>query len=264
MTRTEAAGIAFNTKIDGPEGAPWIVLSNSLGSNLGMWDEQIDLLTSTYRVLRYDHRGHGGTDVTDGPYSWAQLTGDVIALMDALGIERADFMGLSMGLMTGLGLGIGHGSRFGRMVLCDGRADAPEPFRAMWDQRIATVREGGMTAMAEATLPMWLSEDFRAADPARASALKAMIETTDPAGYIACCQALQTLDYLKDAGTISNDVLCLTGSQDKGAMPDVVKGIAAAIPGAAYTEIAGAHHISNVDAPEAFNAAIADFLGLGR
>ena len=262
MSRIRAGGIGFNTKVDGPDGAPWIVLSNSLGSNLGMWDEQIDVLTGKYRVLRYDHRGHGGTDVPPGPYTWEQLTGDVIALMDALDIEKADFMGLSMGLMTGLGLGITHGARFGKMVLCDGRANAPEPFKEMFEGRIATVREQGMTAMAEATMPMWLSEDFRNQDPTRTDELRAMIAATDPEGYIGCAGALLTLDYLKDVGKIKNEVLCMTGSNDMGAAPDVVKGIAAAIPNATYAEIEGAHHISNVNAPVAFNAAITRFLGL--
>lgn len=262
MSRIEAGGMAFNTRVDGAEGAPWIVLSNSLGSNLGMWDEQVEMLTCKYRVLRYDHRGHGQSDVPAGPYSWDQLTGDVVALMDALGIEKADFMGLSMGLMTGLGLAIAHGDRFGKMVLCDGRADAPDAFRAMWDARIAAVRDGGMSAMAEASLPAWLSEEFRVANPKRTAELGAMVETTDPKGYIACCQALKTLDYLKDAGAITNKVLCLTGSNDMGAAPDVVKGIAATIPGAEYAEIDGAHHISNVNKPETFNAVIAEFLGI--
>lgn len=262
MSSVIAGGIAFNTRVDGEKGAPWILLSNSLGSNLSMWEEQIEMLTRKYRVLRYDHRGHGGSEVPPGPYTWDQLTGDVVALMDAIGIERADFMGLSMGLMTGLGLGIGHGHRFGKMVLCDGRADAPEAFQRMWDGRIETIQEGGMTAMAEATIPMWLSEGFRNSNPHRTRQMRAMIEATNPDGYVACCKALQTLDYLKDAGSITNQVLFMTGSNDKGAMPDVVKGIAAAIPTAEYVELAGAHHISNVNEPDAFNAAVSEFLGI--
>ena len=262
MTLVETRGLTFNTRVDGPEGAPWMVLSNSLGSNFHMWDEQIGLLTGKYRVLRYDHRGHGGTEVPEGPYSWDQLTGDVVNLMDAVGIERADYMGLSMGLMTGLGLGIHHGARFGKLVLCDGRGDAPPPFQEMFRGRIAAVRENGMAAMAEATLPMWLSEDFRAENPGRTDELRAMIAETDPKGYIGCVQALLTLDYLKDVGRIGNEVLCVTGSNDMGAMPEVVQGIADGIPNARLEVIEGAHHISNVNKPEAFNAAIAGFLGI--
>ena len=132
----------------------------------------------------------------------------------------------------------------------------------MWDGRIATIAEKGMGAIADATIPMWLSEDFRAANPVRTAQLHAMVSGTDPKGYVACCRGLKTLDYLKDAGKIANEVLCITGSKDMGAPPEVVEAIAAAIPGAGYVEIEGAHHVANVNKPEAFNAAVAKFLGI--
>lgn len=262
MARVEADGLAFNVRVDGPEGAPWIVLSNSLGSTLAMWDDQIDLLTRKYRVLRYDHRGHGGTDVAEGPVTWDQLTDDVVALMDAHGIGQADYMGLSMGLMTGMGLGIRHGDRFGKMVLADGRADAPPAYRAMWDARIAAIEAGGLEAIADAAMEMWLAPDWRAANPERTAALRAMLVATPEAGYVACCRCIRGLDYLKDAGRIGNEVLCVTGSADQGALPEVVQTIAAAIPGARYAEIEGSHHIANIDGRDAFNAVVAEFLGI--
>jgi 3-oxoadipate enol-lactonase len=253
-------GVSLNTRVDGAEGAPWVVLSNSLGSNLSMWDGQIELLTSKYRVLRYDHRGHGASDVPPGPYSLDKLVGDVIELMDHFGIEKADWIGLSMGAMTGMGLAIHHPDRFGRMVLADGRADAPEMFRAMWDQRIAVVSEGGTEAVADGTLGMWLTEDWRAANPEATAAVRAMIASTDPKGYIACCQGLKELDYLKDLGSVRVPVLYICGAEDKGAPPDVMKAMKAATPGAAYVEIPAAGHVPNINRPEAFNAALAQFL----
>lgn len=262
MSRVEAGGLTFNVEIDGEEGAPWIVLSNSLGSTLAIWDDQMPLLTRKYRVLRYDHRGHGGSDVPEGPYSWDVLTSDVIALMDAHGIERADWMGLSMGMMTGAGLGIHHGARVGKLVLADGRADAPAPFRAMWDARIEAVQKGGVDAIADATLALWFTGAWRAADPERTAQLRAMIVATDPAGYIACCQAIKTLDYFKDLNRISNEVLCITGAEDKGASPEVVQAIADAIPNARFIEIPNAGHLANINNAPAFNAAVASFLNI--
>ncbi|MCY3980392.1 MAG: alpha/beta fold hydrolase [Alphaproteobacteria bacterium] len=248
------------TRVDGEGDKPWIVLSNSLGSTHRMWDGQMDLLTCKYRVLRYDHRGHGESAVSEGEVSWSDLIGDVIAIMDDHGIDRADFMGLSMGLMTGLGLGIHHGGRFGKLVLCDGRADAPDLFQKMWDQRISAIEAGGIEAIADGALAIWLSEDWRTANPDRVTELRTMMVTTPAEGYMACCRCLKTLDYLKDCGDIRNDVLCITGGKDMGAPPDVVKGIAAAIPGARFVEIAGSHHLSNIDGEAAFNAAVASFL----
>lgn len=128
---TLASGVTLNTAIDGETDKPWIVLSNSLGANLHMWAPQTDVLTQNYRVLRYDTRGHGESDAPDGPYSFDDLLGDVTGLMDAYEIETAAFMGLSMGGMTGLGLALEHADRVTRVVCADGRADAPEPFRAM-------------------------------------------------------------------------------------------------------------------------------------
>ena len=253
-------GVSLNTRLDGPEGAPWVVLSNSLGSNLSMWDGQIDLLTSKYRVLRYDHRGHGASDVPPGPYTLDMLVGDVIELMDHHGIGTADWIGLSMGAMTGMGLAIHHPDRFGRMVLADGRADAPDMFKAMWDQRIAVVSGGGTEAVADGTLGMWLTEDWRAANPEASARVRAMIVGTDAKGYIACCQGLKGLDYLKDLGSVRNPVLYICGAEDKGAPPEVMKAMAAATPGAEYVEIANAGHVPNINRPEAFNAALAAFL----
>ena len=263
MTRVRLSdGTLLNTRLDGPEGAPWLVMSNSLGSNLSMWDGQIDLLTRKYRVLRYDHRGHGASDVPPGPYTFDRLTADVIDLMDHHGIGTADYIGLSMGAMTGMGLAIHHAPRFGHMVLADGRADAPEMFKAMWDQRIAVVSEYGTEGVADGTLGMWLSADWRAENPEATRAVRDMIAATDPKGYIACCQGLKDLDYLKDLGSVGNPVLYICGANDKGAPPEVMRAMAKATPGAAYVEIPNAGHVPNINRPQAFNAAIADFLDI--
>ena len=259
---TLASGVVLNTQVDGEEGAPWLVLSNSLGSNLSMWDPQMALLTTTYRVLRYDTRGHGGSEAPPGPYGFDDLVADVLWLMDAQGIENAAFMGLSMGGMTGLGLALDHADRVSRVVCADGRADAPEPFRAMWDQRIAAVEAGGLEAIADGTLATWLTEGWRADHPAETQAIRDMVTGNDATGYIACCQALKGLDYLRRLGAAKVPVLYVGGAEDKGAPPEVMRAMAAVTPGAEYRVIPGAAHVANINAPAEFNAAIADFLGL--
>mgnify|MGYP000648664908 CR=1 FL=1 len=147
--------IALNTRVDGPRDRPWLVLSNSLGADLSMWDPQIPLLTKRYRVLRYDTRGHGQSDVPPGPYSLDDLVRDVRELFLAFGIQRASFMGLSMGGMTGLGLATLHPERIERVICADARADAPKEFKAMWDKRIATIEHGGLEAIVDGIMAMW-------------------------------------------------------------------------------------------------------------
>ncbi|MGJ8595013.1 3-oxoadipate enol-lactonase [Sulfitobacter sp.] len=259
---TLASGVTLNTQIDGPDGAPWLILSNSLGADQSMWDEQIAFLSASYKVLRYDTRGHGQSDVPNGPYTFDDLVGDVIGLMDALSIETAHFMGLSMGGMTGLGLALRHPDRITKVVCADGRADAPAPFVGMWDQRMAAVKEGGLEAIADGTLGSWLTEDWRAANPARTKSVRDMVTATNVDGYVACCKALQKLDYLKSLGDVKIPVLFVGGSEDVGASPETMGAMAAATPGGRYVEIANAAHVANINAPEAFNDAIKGFLGV--
>ncbi len=258
--RVDLGGYALNTRIDGPEGAEWIVLSNSLGADLTMWDDQVALLAARYRVLRYDTRGHGASDTVAGPCSFAELTGDVLALMDHFGIEQAAFMGLSMGGMTGLDLAIRHSDRLSRVVCADARADAPAAFQANWDDRIAKVEAGGLAAIVDGTLAGWLTDVWRKAHPDRLAAIRDMVLANDPQGYIACCHALKGLDLLRHLGHARVPVLYVGGSQDVGAAPAVMQAMADATPSGKYVSIPDAAHVANINAPAAFNAAIAAFL----
>ncbi|GGK35625.1 3-oxoadipate enol-lactonase [Salinarimonas ramus] len=242
--------------------APTIVLSNSLAASLEMWDAQVALLRTRFHVVRYDTRGHGGSDVPAGPYGFSDLVGDVVGLMDALAIPRATFMGLSLGGMTGLGLAIAHPDRVERLVCCAARADAPAPVVAAWESRIATVSEGGVDAIADETLARWLSDDFRARDPERAAAIRAMIAGTPADGWIACARALQTLDYARSLGTIKAPTLYVVGSDDAAATPDVMRAMAEATPGARLAVIEGGRHLPNVDSAAEFDRVLAGFLGI--
>ncbi|MFC7398421.1 3-oxoadipate enol-lactonase [Chelatococcus sp. GCM10030263] len=244
------------------EGAPWIVLSNSLGASTLMWEPQMEWLGRRYRILAYDTRGHGASEAPPGPYSFADLTGDVLALMDHFRIDRAALMGLSLGGMTALGLAIHHPRRFERVVCCDARADGPEPFVRSWDERLAAIAAGGLDAIVDGTLERWFVARYHKANPEQIARFRAMFLATSPVGFAGCAEALKRLDYLKDLPRIRIPVLYVVGEKDQGAPPEAMRAMAAATPGAHLVQIPDAAHLPNVDNSFAFHAAVAPFLGL--
>jgi len=246
----------------GRSDGPTILLSNSLGAGLGMWAPQRAALESHYRVIGYDTRGHGQSATPDGDCSFADLTGDAIAILDHFGVAQADFVGLSLGGMTGLGLGLGHADRFRRIVCACARADAPPPFANSWDDRIAAITAGGMQAIWPGTLERWLTPDFVAANPQTVAALEQDFTATTVAGYTSCARALKGLDYLRHLGSMTVPVLYIAGAQDMGAPAGVMEAMTAATPGAAYRVIPDCAHIANLNQPEAFTAALSEFLEL--
>ncbi|MEM7446170.1 MAG: 3-oxoadipate enol-lactonase [Pseudomonadota bacterium] len=262
MTHIAVNGVDLLTQLDGPEDGSWLVLSNSLATTNAMWDPQIDLLTQKYRVLRYDSRGHGGSSAPPAPYSFDDLTADVIGLLDHFGIAKCSFMGLSMGGMTGLGLALDHADRIERLVCCDARADAPPPFVQGWTDRIAIIREKGTSALVNGSLERWFTDAFRAGSPDAVATATAMISGTSDEGYIGCAQAISQLDYLRRLPNMTIPALYVVGKQDMGAPSEAMAAMAAATPGAEFAEIDPAGHIANWENPGDFNAAIAPFLGL--
>src|SRR5271170_1861023 len=180
MTFTQISGARFHYRLDGAATAPVVVLSNSLGTHLAMWDAQISVLAEKFRVLRYDSRGHGQSDVTPGPYRIEALASDVVALLDALQISTAHYCGLSVGGLIGQRLGIHASKRFKSLTLCNtaariGTTDA-------WNTRIAAVREGGMTAIANGVISRWFTEDFAKRAPAAVGATRQMLLHSPPEG----------------------------------------------------------------------------------
>ena len=258
--RVDLGHVTLNTRVDGPDGAPWIVLSNSLGASVQMWDPQIPALTEHFRVLRYDTRGHGDSDTPPGACRFDDLVGDVIALMDHFDISSAAFMGLSMGGMTALGLGLAHPDRFTRLICADGRADAPPAFGQMWDERIARVESDGLAAIVDGTMASWFTPDWLERQPEQADKVRAMILSHDPRGYVGCCHALKTLDYLRHLDRMTYPTLYVGGDQDKGAAPDVMQAMADRTPGGRYVPIPNAAHVANINQPDAFNGAVLPFL----
>lgn len=248
------------SRVDGEPGRPWLVLSNSLAADHGMWDAQVPALAQRYRVLRYDTRGHGASDAPPGDYGFPDLVADARAVMDHHGAERASYMGLSLGGMTGLGLALAHPDRIERLVVCDARADAPAPFVASWDDRLAAIEQGGMEAVVAGTMERWLTPAFRAARPEEAARLAAMIRATKPEGYRGCAAALKRLDYLKDLGRLAVPTLYVVGAQDAAAPEAAMRAMAEATPGGRLAVVPDAAHIANVDNPAGFRAALDGFL----
>jgi 3-oxoadipate enol-lactonase len=256
--RVNANGINFNTQIDGPEGAPWLIFSNSLLTNLDMWDDQVAELKSSYRILRYDQRGHGGTQATPGPYSFDLLVADVVALMDVLSIKRAHFAGLSMGGMTALFLAQRHADRFDRIIACDcGPASTPASAQ-QWKERIDIAARDGIGALVEPTIGRWFPPEFVAAKPPVLDKVRRMIGSTPIAGFSGCAQALSDYDLRPGLASIDRRTLLIVGTKD-ATLPGI-RQIKEAVPGAALVEFEGAGHISNVEQPAAFTGAIRDFL----
>jgi 3-oxoadipate enol-lactonase/4-carboxymuconolactone decarboxylase len=240
--------------LEGPDGAPVVLFASSLGTTLAMWDNQA-ALRGEFRVLRYDHRGHGGSPVPPGPYSIDDLAGDALALLDELGIERVTFVGLSIGGAVAVTAALRAPERIERLVLGSTAAHFGPP--EQWIERAATVRAEGVEAVAPAALERWLTPE---APPHLRERLKAMLLATPREGYAACAEALAGYDVRGRLGAVAMPVLAIAGADDPTTPPDVMQAVVDEIPGARLHVIERARHIANVERPEAYNRALASFL----
>ena len=258
--RVNLGGHALRVRIDGPERAPWLVLSNSLGATLEMWQPQVAAFSEHYRVLRYDTRGHGSSSIPPRPWTIADLGGDVIGLLDALQIERAHFCGLSMGGATGMWLATRAPQRLDRLVLCNTTPwlGPPETMTA----RIAQVRRDGMAPLVEGILQRWFTPEFRASDAAAVDRIGQMLLAAPAEGYAGCCEALRDMDQRDDLPRINAPTLVIAGTADPSPGIDAARQWAATIPQVSFTELPAAH-LSNIGAATAFNAAVLGFLRAG-
>jgi 3-oxoadipate enol-lactonase len=235
------------------------VLSNSLATNLSMWDEQAAELKKSFRVLRYDQRGHGGTDAPAGRYTFDLLIADVIALFDALSIGRAHFGGLSMGGATALGLALRHPERIDRAIICDSGCASTAATSQQWEERIAAAQKGGMAAMVDSTMSRWFPPETIKANPPHLDKVRAMIRTTPVEGFIGCAAALADHDFRSAVATVTRPLLFIVGEKD-GTTPAAMQDMQQKVPGSRYVELPGAGHISNMDQPALFTKAIKEFL----
>ena len=261
MPFIDTKDVRLHYLIEGREDAPWLILSNSLGTTFDMWSPQMPALLRHFRVLRYDTRGHGQSGVPPGPYRIDQLGGDVIALLDALGIARAHFCGLSMGGMTGIWMGIHRPSRVDRLVLCNTAARIGPP--EVWDARIAKVNSEGVDAIVPAVIDRWFTADFQRRAPHQIEQVRRMLRNTDPAGYVANCAAVRDMDQRDAVGRITAPTMVIAGRHDQATPPGDGRLVADRIAGARFVEF-DASHLSNWEAADAFTAEVIGFLLQGE
>jgi 3-oxoadipate enol-lactonase len=240
--------------VDGPEDAPPVVVSNSLGSTPAMWDPQFPALAERFRVVRYDHRGHGRSPVPPAPYELADLGADVIALLDRLGLERVHWCGLSLGGMVGMWMAINAPERIDQLVLCctSARLGPPE----MWADRAATVRAQGVEAVADAGIQRWLSPGFIEREPEMAAEIRAMLVATPAEGYAACCGVIERMDQVPELGEIRAATLVIAAEDDPATPPEHGALIASTVPGAQLAVVKDARHLATIEQPAAMTELI--------
>jgi 3-oxoadipate enol-lactonase len=249
--------LALHYRLEGREGAPVLAFSNSLGTTLAMWQPQMEALAGRFRILRYDSRGHGSSDVPEGPYTIEQLGRDFLALLDGLGLGAVHFCGVSMGGMVGMWLGIHAPERLNRLVVANssariGNAEA-------WNQRIRTVREEGMAAIAPGVIERWFTPGFRERAPEAVAPVWDQLLACPPEGYAAACAAVRDQDQLDSVHLIRAETLVIAGRQDEATPIEHANAIVERSCCDQFVELDAAH-LSNIEQADAFNRALNDFL----
>ena len=257
MPHADLAGARLHYRLDGPEDRPVLMLSHSLGTDMMMWDDVLPALVRQYRILRYDMRGHGKSSMPPGPYTMANLSEDVLALLDALGVERCFFCGLSLGGMIGMWLGVHAPERMDRMILAN--AAARIGTEETWNQRIERVLTVGMEPIADETLQRWFTPQFRETSPARVDAMRKTLIETSAEGYASCCAAIRDMDLTTSLHLIQTPSLVMAGALDPVTTPSAGRFLAQKMQQATYVEL-NAAHISAVEQSDDFSHAALNFL----
>ncbi len=258
------SSVTLNYRIDGREDGDWIVLSHSLATDLRLFDHEAGYLSKSFRVLRYDTRGHGQSHATAPPYRFSELCADLVSLMDHLEIRQADILGVSLGGMTALAMGVTHPDRVRRIVCCDARADAPDAYKALWESNIDRLYVEGIVALCESMLARWFTAGFLAhpANRETVDRVRAMFTATSNDGYEGCARCLQTLDLLPSLSSLEHETLFMTGEYDMAAPVAVMQAMADASPNGSFAMIPDASHLSNLEQPERFAHTLCAFLGI--
>ncbi len=259
--KISANGISVNYTFDGPANAPVVTMSHSLATDLGMWDPTMPALTSRFRVLRYETRGHGQTEAPRGAYTLDQLADDALALLRALNIQRTHWVGLSMGGMIGQALALKSPDVLLSLSLCDTSSRIPADAKPLWEDRIRMAEAKGMEPLVEPTLSRWFTAPFRERNKDVVDKVAKMIRTTPVTGYAGCCHAISALNLTDRLSAIKLPTAVIVGEDDPGTPVAASRVIAENIKGARLDIIPAAAHLSNMEQPEAFNRALSGFLG---
>jgi len=251
-------GVELAYRFDGPANGRVVMMSNSLMSDYTMWDVTIPALTDRYRVLRYDTRGHGRSGTTPGPYSIGMLADDAVGLLDALGIQRVHFIGLSMGGMIGQQIGARYPDRVYSLSLCDTASEMPP--RLMWEERLSIARSQGIAGLLDGTIQRWFTGPFIARDPQSIEGVRRMISLTGVEGYIACASAVRDMAQTTMLLQVKAPTLILVGRKDPACTVEQANVLYRMIDGSQIVVIEDAAHLANIEQPQAFNRALGAFL----
>jgi len=258
MPTIDADGCPINVEIEGPERAPVLLFSNSLGTNLHMWDDQAEALAKKYRVVRYDQRGHGKSGAPKAPYTLDRLGKDALAILDALKVERAHFCGLSMGGFTGMWLGRNAPKRIDKLVLSNTGAKVGDP--TLWNSRILTVLGKGMAAVVDGVIERWFTKGFREKSPQAVDRIRQMLLTTAPHGYAGCSAAIRDMDQRWDIQVIDLPTLIIAGAHDPATTVKDAELIESQITGSKLVKLDAAH-LSNIEQSKRYIEILEKFLG---
>jgi len=256
MSIANVNGVDIHYDLVGEQG-PVLVLANSLGTDLVMWERQAEAFKDDFRVLRYNMRGHGSSGAPTGPYTIELLSRDLLALIDYLGFSKFSFCGISLGGMVGQWLAINAGNKLDKLVLA---ATTPNFLSANFEERIKTVREKGLAGIADNVVDRWFTRGFQEAAPRQVDRVAHMTTAASQAGYIACCEALMAANFEDSLSQIKTPTLCIVGIQDHATSVETVTALANAISGAKLVVIADGAHLINLEQPEEFNRILRDFL----
>jgi 3-oxoadipate enol-lactonase len=250
-------GCTIHAEIEGPERAPVLMLSNSLGTDLHMWDEQAGPLTRHFRLVRYDRRGHGKSDAPKGPYTMERLGRDVLGVLDGLGIQKINWCGLSMGGMVGMWLGANAGDRIDKLILSNTSAHFPDP--TVWDARIKMVRDVGLAGIVDTNMERWFTKSFRERASQTMAKMRKMFVATNIEGYIGCGEAIRDMDHRPLLPKIMAPTLVIAGRHDPATTLEAGEYVKDHVPGARIA-VLDAAHISNLEQPQIYADTVLGFL----